>query len=418
MKPTRREFLQLGLGSSTLLACGPTIPTFLARSALAAPAGDRSTGRVLVVVELSGGNDGLNTVVPYGDDAYRKHRPKLQVAAGSLHKVDDHVGLHPALDGLSELLKQGKLAIVQSVGYPNANRSHFESMAIWQTASLAPDDHASGWLNRGVSRRTSPADGDGAAIHIGDTELPRALAGDALSVPSLTRLDQVVRRLGVPDHAGVVAQSAALDRIVHLPRGTAGSHLEFVQRSQVVTFTSSARIEDTLRRGKSDEEMNYTDFGLAQRFKLIAQLIKSGLSTSIYYVQLDGFDTHQNQLEGHAALLTEFSQSISAFFQDLEQAGEEKRVLLLAFSEFGRRLTENASRGTDHGTAAPVFLAGPAVHSGLHGPYPNLTDLEDGDPRHAVDFRRIYATILDHWLNCPSKLVLGQAFAWLPVLRF
>jgi uncharacterized protein (DUF1501 family) len=188
MTSTRREFIQMGLGSSTLLACGATVPAFLARSALAAPAGDRSTGRVLVVLELNGGNDGLNTVVPYGDDAYRKHRPKLQIAAGSLHKVDDHVGLHPALGGLSELLKKRKLAIVQSVGYPNANRSHFESMAIWQTAALQPDDQASGWLNRGVGRRTAATEGDGAAMHIGDTELPRALAGDALDVPSLTRL--------------------------------------------------------------------------------------------------------------------------------------------------------------------------------------------------------------------------------------
>jgi uncharacterized protein (DUF1501 family) len=416
MTSTRREFIQMGLGSSTLLACGATVPAFLARSALAAPAGDRSTGRVLVVLELNGGNDGLNTVVPYGDDAYRKHRPKLQIAAGSLHKVDDHVGLHPALGGLSELLKKRKLAIVQSVGYPNANRSHFESMAIWQTAALQPDDQASGWLNRGVGRRTAATEGDGAAMHIGDTELPRALAGDALDVPSLTRLDQVVRRLGVPDRAGAAAQRAALDRIARLSRGAAGSHLQFVQRSQVVTYASSARIEEILRSSRSDQATNYPDSGLAQRLKLVAQLIKAGLSTSIYYVQLDGFDTHQNQLEAHTALLTEFGQSLSAFFEDLERAGEEKRVILLAFSEFGRRLTENASRGTDHGTAAPVFLAGPAVHSGLHGPYPNLTELQDGDPRHAIDFRRIYATVLDRWLGCPSRLVLGQEFAQLPLI--
>jgi len=253
-------------------------------------------------------------------------------------------------------------------------------------------------------------------MHIGDTELPRALAGDALDVPSLTRLDQVVRRLGIPDRAGAAAQRAALDRVARLPRGTVGSHLQFVQRSQVVTYASSARIEEILRRGSSDRATDYPDFGLAERLKLVAQLIKAGLSTSIYYVQLDGFDTHQNQLEAHVSLLAELGQTLSAFFEDLERAGEEKRVILLAFSEFGRRLTENASWGTDHGTAAPVFLAGPAVRPGLHGPYPNLTDLQDGDPRHAIDFRRIYATLLDHWLDCPSRLVLGQEFARLPLV--
>jgi uncharacterized protein (DUF1501 family) len=413
---TRREFVHLGLGSCALLACGASVPGFLARSALAASPSDRSAGRVLVVLELNGGNDGLNTVVPYGDDAYRKHRPKLQLDAASLHKVDKHIGLHPALRGMAELLEQRKLAIVQSVGYPNANRSHFESMAIWQTATLHPDAKMAGWLNRGVGRRTSAADGDGGAMHIGDSELPRALAGDGQSVPSLTRLDQVVRRLGVPDRAGGALQRSTLDRVAGMPRGAPGSHLQFVQRSRLITFASSARIEEILRRAKPDSAADYPDSGLAQRLKLVAQLIKAGLSTSIYYVQLEGFDTHQNQLAAHAALLEELGQALAAFFLDLERAGEAKRVILLAFSEFGRRLTENASRGTDHGTAAPVFLAGPGVRSGLHGPYPNLTDLEDGDPRHAIDFRRVYATILDRWLDCPSRVVLNEQFAHLEVL--
>ena len=413
MNSTRREFLRLGLDSCTLLACGTTVPRFLARSALCRPGGDKATGRVLVVLELNGGNDGLNTVVPHGDDAYHRHRPRLQLASGSLHKVDDHIGLHPSLNGLSELLNHRRLAIVQGVGYPNANRSHFESMAIWQTATLQPDAHTTGWLNRGVGRRSSAGDGDGAAMHIGDAELPRALAGDALSVPSLTRLDQIVRYLGVPDRVGATAQRAALDRVAGLPRGAPGSHLQFVQRSQVVTYASSARIEEVLRGDKTGGSSEYPDFGLSQRLRLVAQLIKTGLSTSIYYVQLDGFDTHQNQLAAHASLLEELSQSIRAFFEDLARAGEESRVMLLTFSEFGRRLTENASRGTDHGTAAPVFLVGPGVRPGLHGPYPNLTDLEDGDPRHAVDFRRIYATVLDRWLGFPSRLVLGEDFAHL-----
>jgi uncharacterized protein (DUF1501 family) len=416
MKTTRREFAGLGLGSCALLACGTSVPGFLARSALAARQADRSTGRVLVVLELNGGNDGLNTVVPYADDAYSSKRPQLKISAKSLHKLDDHVGLHPALTGLNNLWKDRELAIVQSVGYPNANRSHFKSMAIWQTGMLRPDSDTSGWLNRGVGRRSSVLDGDGSAIHVGDGELPRALTGDALSVPSLDGLDQLVRRLGMPERADTSVHRASLDRVASLPRGAPGSHLQFIQRSQVVTYASSARIERILRSGDSHTSPDYPDSNLARRLRLIARLIQSGLSTSIYYVQLEGFDTHVNQLAAHAALLRELGGAVSSFFGDLRRSGEAGRVLLLAFSEFGRRLTENASRGTDHGTAAPVLVAGPSVRSGLHGPYPNLADLEDNDPRHAIDFRRVYATILDRWLGCPSRSVLGAEFPHLELL--
>jgi uncharacterized protein (DUF1501 family) len=416
MNPTRREFIRLGLGSSTLLACGTTVPEFLARSAMAAPLGDRSTGRVLVVVELVGGNDGLNTVVPYADDAYGRNRPRLRIPAGSLHKLDDHVGLHPELGGLNDLWKKNELAIVQSVGYPNPNRSHFESEAIWYAGALDPEGNAAGWLNRGVARRATASDGDGSAIHVGDGELPGALRGDALSVASLDGLDQLVRRLGMPERDDTPAQRAALDRVTSLPRGEPGSHLQFIQRSQVVTFASSARIERILRAGQSESSPDYPGSALGRRLRLVAQLIEAGLSTSVYYVQIDGFDTHRDQPGTHAALLSEFGDAVSAFFADLRRSREAGRVLLLAFSEFGRRLGENANLGTDHGTAAPVFLAGPSIKPGLHGPYPNLTDLEDGDPRFAIDFRRVYATILDRWLGCPSRPVLGAEFPHLDLI--
>jgi uncharacterized protein (DUF1501 family) len=415
MTATRREFVRLGLGSCTLLSCGMTVPGFLARSAAATPSGDRSTGRVLVVLELNGGNDGLNTVVPYADDAYARHRPRLRIPTGSLHKLDDHIGLHPELFGLNELWKRGELAIVQSVGYPNANRSHFESMDIWQTAMLEPDERAAGWLNRGVGRQAA-ATGGGSAIHVGDREIPRALTGDALAVHSLEGLDQLVRRIGMPERRDTTAHRAALDRVARMPRGEAGSHLQFIQRSQVVTYASSARIEQILRSHGGKSDAGYPDTGLARRLRLVAQLIQAGLSTSIYYVQLEGFDTHVRQLDEHAALLREMGGAVSAFFEDLRQSKEAGRVLVLAFSEFGRRLTENASHGTDHGTAAPVLLAGPSVRRGLHGPYPNLVDLQDGDPRFAVDFRRVYATILDRWLDCPSRPVLGAEFPHLDLL--
>jgi uncharacterized protein (DUF1501 family) len=418
MHPTRRDLLRLGLGTTTLLACGNTVPTFLARSAtaLAAAPDPAAKGRVLVVLQLDGGNDGLNTVVPYRDADYAKHRPKLHLPAANLHKLDDQVGLHPSLAGLAKLWERRQLAVVQSVGYPNPNRSHFESMAIWHTARLKPDAGTPGWLARGLDQKPAAPGGDVHALHIGDTLLPQALAGGQRHVPSLASLEQFRRRLGLPETAGAAEQRAALDSLGRQERGASGSLLQFVERSTLITYTSSARLESVLH-GRA-APAGYPDFyGLAQRLKLIAQLIKAGLTTSLYYTQLSGFDTHANQLNTHAALLREAGDSLRAFLDDLTQAGEAERVLVLVFSEFGRRLAENASGGTDHGTAAPVLLLGPKVRAGVHGSYPNLQDLRDGDPKHALDFRQVYATVLDQWLGCPSAQVLGEPFARLAVLQ-
>ncbi len=415
MHPTRRAFLRLGLGSSALLACGTSVPGFLAASASALAAGspEGSKEHVLVALELTGGNDGLNTVVPYRDDNYYKYRPKIHVPAHSVHRIDERMGLHPSLGGLAKLHQEGQLAIIQSVGYPNPNRSHFRSMAIWHTAELDPKPAAQGWLNRCLQQRTRSAV-DAPALHISDAELPQALAGRELQLPSLTSLEQVRRRLGLPDGPATNAQRAALDQISREPRGQPGSDLQFIQRSGLVAYASSARLEEVLRAGPT-AAVSYPDLGLAKRLSLIAQLIKAGLTTSIYYTQLGGFDTHLNQVGTHPALLQELGGSLRAFFTDLNQAGEATRVLVLVYSEFGRRLAENASGGTDHGTAAPVFLVGPEVRAGLHGPYPNLEDLEDGDPKYAIDFRRVYATVLDRWLGCPSERVLGSKLTHLPV---
>lgn len=416
MHPSRRDFLRRGLGASPLLACGATVPTFLARSAAAlTPASETGKGRVLVVLQLDGGNDGLNTVVPYRDDDYRKHRPKLALAADRLHKIDDRVGLHPALGGLSKLLERQQLAVVQSVGYPNPNRSHFDSMAIWHTARLKADRGTPGWLARGLDERPPATGGDAPALHIGETLLPQALVGGQRHVPSLGSLEQFRRRLGVAETAGANEQRTSLDALTSPGHGAPGSLLQFVERSTLLTYTSSARLEGILQGQKS--ATGYSEFyGLAQRFKLIAQLIKAGLATSIYYTQLGGFDTHSNQLGTHDNLLREAGESLRAFFDDLKQAGEDRRVVVLVFSEFGRRLAENGSGGTDHGTAAPVFLLGPAVKAGVHGPYPNLQELHDGDPKHAIDFRQVYATVLMDWLGVSAKTVIGGEFKGLSLL--
>jgi uncharacterized protein (DUF1501 family) len=415
MHPTRRDFLRLGLGTSTLLACGATVPTFLANAAntLAAERAQDADGRILVVLQLDGGNDGLNTVAPYADDDYVKHRPRLHLDAKAVARIDDHVGFHPTLSAFAKLLEARQLTVVQSVGYPNPNRSHFESMAIWHTARPNPQRDTPGWLAREMDVRPPAPGADVPALHVSGELLPQALAGSQRHVPSFTSLEQFRRRLGVPESAGAREQRTALDAIAAEERGGPGSLLQFVERSAVLTYTSSARLESLAGGPAAGYPEN---FGLARRLRLISQLIKAGLTTSIYYTQLGGFDTHANQLGTHDNLLREMGVSLQAFLKDLNEAGHGQRVVVLVFSEFGRRLTENASGGTDHGTAAPVFLLGAPVKSGLHGPYPNLSDLADGDPKHALDFRRVYATLLDRWLKWPSDKVLGESFELLPVL--
>jgi uncharacterized protein (DUF1501 family) len=417
MSLSRRDLLRLGLGTSALLACGRRVPAFLANSAatLAAEPAANDKGRVLVVVELTGGNDGLNTVVPFADDVYRKLRPRLRLEKEALVKVDDRVGLHPSLAGFGKLLEAGQLAIVQSVGYPNPNRSHFESMATWHCARLRATRDTSGWLARCLDARPLPPGGDVPALHINTGTLPQALTGGERFVPSVANLEQFARRLGIPESAGAAEQRTALDALAGEPRGTPGSLLQFVERTSTLTYASSARLEAVLK--DQNAAKGYPEFyGLARRLKVLAQLIKAGLSTSIFYTQLDGFDTHANQLGNHGGLLRQVGDSLKAFLDDLNKAGEGKRVVVLVFSEFGRRLAENASAGTDHGTAAPVFLLGAGVKAGLHGPYPDLEKLEDGDPKHAIDFRSVYAALLQTWLSVPAEKVLGGQFEALPVV--
>jgi uncharacterized protein (DUF1501 family) len=403
MNTSRRRFLQHALGSSALLSVGLHVPAFLARSARAAGTG---TGqRVLVVVQLSGGNDGLNTVVPYGDELYAKHREVLRLGADQVLKIQQGLGLHPSMDGLARLLQENRLAIVQGVGYPNPDRSHFRSMDIWHTARPEVVDTRDGWLGRALDTVPAEERRDVAGIHLGPSPLPLALVSQHTSVPSLESLE----RFRLKTAGGAMATSA-LAELAQAPRAEQSELLDFIRRSTLNAYASSEQVQEAIGSGTSGAE--YPEYALAQRLKTIAQLIDAGLSTRIYYVALDGFDTHANQLEAHAGLLREFSSSVEAFVHDLAARGQLERVLVLAFSEFGRRVAENASAGTDHGTAAPVFLAGGAVRAGLIGEHPSLADLDqEGDVKFHTDFRQVYAELLDRWLGCPSQTVLGREFA-------
>src|SRR5262245_26600625 len=279
MNLSRRELLRLG--SSSLVACGAGVPLFLERTARGvSEPGTKCKGRVLVVVQLDGGNDGLNAVVPFKDDDYKKARPRLQIAEKAVLRIDDRVGFHPALTPFAKLLEDGKLAVVQSVGYPNPSRSHFQSMAVWHAARPGARTDAPGWLARLLDATPVTPGGDAPGIHLSiePQPQPQALMGGQRQVPSLASLEQFRRRLGLGESAGAAEQRAALDRLAGREHGRLGSLLNFVERSAALSYGSSARLEKVAGAGPGAD---YPQNGLAQRLRVIAQLIKAGLTTSI-----------------------------------------------------------------------------------------------------------------------------------------
>jgi uncharacterized protein (DUF1501 family) len=405
----RRDFLKSTLGASTLVAMGAaTVPAFLGRSALAARSAPAGGGdRALVVVQLIGGNDGLNTVVPHGLDGYARNRRALRLPAAALRPLTKEIGLHPALGQLAKLLDDRRLAVVQGVGYPNPDRSHFRSMEIWETGRLEAGALETGWLGRALDGLATKAGEDSPALHIGTRTFPLALRSKRTEVPSLATLEQYRLQLGGSDSERR-AERAALDQMARFDRPGDDPLLGFLRRSTLTAYDSSQRLEQVTKAASTDAK--YPDHGLARRLSLIGQIIKAGFGTKIFYTSLDGFDTHANQLGTHEALLTELSDSIAAFHADLAKAGHADRVALLTFSEFGRRVRENASQGTDHGAAAPLFVVGPVRQAGLVGAHPDLEALDDGDLKFHTDFRRVYASLLQSWLGIPSEPIVGAGF--------
>ncbi len=411
---SRRKFLAAvsaaaGAATTGLVSLSPQVPGFLLESA--AYGAERPGERVLVVLQLSGGNDGLNTVIPYKEEAYRKSRPSLAFGEGNVLNVESGLGLHPSLTGMATLLEKRQLAIVQGVGYPNPNRSHFESMDIWHTAHTQPQDRAAGWLGRAFdARRAALAEvADPPALHLGTEDQPLALAARDVPCPSIRSLDQFKLEPG-----GDPRQREAIVAAAGAPRGGASDLLKFVQTRATSALEVSRRIEASAQEYKTP--IQYPGSNLAQKLKRVAQLIDAGLATRVYYVALDGFDTHSNQADAHAALLSQLGGALAAFAEDLQGHGQLDRVLTLVFSEFGRRAEENASRGTDHGAAAPLFLVGNGVLPGLVGKHPRLDDLEDGDVKFHTDFRTLYAAVLENWLGWPAAPILGEAYAPAKVL--
>ncbi len=395
----RRQFLTRSLKTSSLVALSAAVPQFVARTALAAAPGKDT---ILVVVEMTGGNDGLNTVIPYADDLYHKARPTLRQTAEKVVKLDDHVGLHGGMQGFKAMWDAGQLAVVQGVGYPNPDRSHFEAMDIWQSADLKRAT-PTGWLGRTASE-TENKSGGIPIIQIGGSKLPLALAGapgsGAVSIgqKNAFRLD-----LGAGSDQQHAPRRKLLEDLAK-PATQSEDLLSFVQQRQLQTLTAVEHLRELLEGPKA---IRAYGSGLYQKLQLIAGLIARGFGTRIFYVNIDGFDTHANQAVEHQRLLAELADSIRNFFDGLKESKDADRVRVMTFSEFGRRTLENSSRGTDHGAASCLFVAGPSVKGGVVGKHPSLADLDAGDLKYHTDFRRVYATLLDSWLACDSKAVLG-----------
>lgn len=411
--PTRREFLRGGL---ILLTASAAAPAFLAKTGLAtvAPSASRAsaTRNTLVVVQLSGGNDGLNTVIPYSDPLYRQARPQLAVPEGDVLPLNAELGLHPALGPLKARYDAGQLAVVAGVGYPNPDRSHFRAMDIWQTAEPAAYART-GWLGRYLSGCACSQGDQAPAISITQT-LPRAFWTESLFVPSLTNL-QSYRFFTDPrypaDREAQLRAIKALDAATDALR----PYAEFLGQQSLNALANA----DELQRiaGGWQTPVEYPPNNpLAGALKTVGALIAGDLGARVAYVQLGGFDTHANQKNTQQRLLDQLAGALDAFQHDLEAMGKADEVVTMTFSEFGRRVKENGSAGTDHGTAEPMFVLGTRVRGGIYGQQPSLSDLDNGDLRFQADFRAVYATVLERWLGADATQVLGAPYAPLAFL--
>ena len=431
---TRREFLR-----STVLGASATwtVPMFVERTFADLHMGARDLatqpvtgkdGTVLVVLQLAGGNDGLNTLVPFTDDAYHKARPRLAKKEKEIITLSDHVGLNASMPYLGSLFKEGNLGVVQGVGYPNPNRSHFVSTSIWETADIA-NRSSTGWIGRYFDNACSGADPTvGISLNKTQPESFGALKnpGVCLSSPELYRwihgggekaqAEEFFASLNSPEDDDSPADGASID----MPAGgkvggiEGEGNLAFLERVAMDARVSSAKILELAAKHKT--KVAYEGTPIARSLNMVSRLIAGGMPTRVYYVSHGGFDTHNQQVNSHDRLLGQLDRALKSFFADLKAQGNAERVVLMTFSEFGRRVSENASAGTDHGRASCLFVAGERVKGGLYGKYPSLTDLDQGDLKHTVDFRGVYASVLQGWLKTSAKPILKGDFPTMPII--
>lgn len=358
--------------------------------------------RVLVLLNLQGGNDGLNCVVPHGNDAYYQMRPTLAIPRSDVLAIDAQIGFNPGMQSFKALYDKGNVAIVQGVGYPDPDHSHFRSTEIWQTA--APDRYEhTGWLGRYLDDANLPKDNLFNGLALAQV-LPEVLVSNSVDVPAVAQLNGY----------GLVSDRNAFARKTYSQ--LVGDN-KFPFASPYLAHI--AEIEDHAQRGSEElpklvagykTDAPYPPTPLGRSLALAAQIVGSNLGTRVLYVQHGSFDTHVSQKATQDRLLREFSDAIAAFYQDLHAHGNDTRVLTMTFSEFGRRIAENGSRGTDHGEASPLFLIGGGVKGGTYGSVPDLQKTNMGNVAFTTDFRSVYATVLERWLGRPSQKILGGTF--------
>lgn len=363
------------------------------------------TGKILVVVQLSGGNDGLNTVIPYRNDIYYQNRPTLGIKAEEVLKVGDELGFNPAMAALQPLYDEGLLTVLNSVGYPNPDRSHFRSMDIWHTASDSTEYLSTGWLGRYLDSNCQNCQLPYHALELDDS-LSLALKGQfhsgfAMSDPK--RLKKTT------DNQFLKAIARHSDQHDH------EEQVSYLYKTMIDTQSSADYLFQQSNVFTSKTDYPQTPFG--KDLKQIAELITADTDTKIYYVSLTGFDTHANQKNQQERLLRQYAEGMKAFVADLKQHNLLDDTLIMTFSEFGRRVNQNASNGTDHGTANNLFLIGGKLKKpGFFNDGPDLTTLDKGDLIHQIDFRSIYTTVLDKWLESSAPEILGQGFNGLELL--
>lgn len=393
MQVNRRRFLQVGsLASASLM-----LPKFLKamEQGNLVPPGNK----VLVVVQLSGGNDGLNTVIPYRNDIYYKMRPTLGIKREQALALNDELGIHPALKSFKALYDDGALGILNSVGYPNPDRSHFRSMDIWQSASDSKDYWGTGWLGRYLDAQCKGCDKPTQALEIDDT-LSMALKGDAVKGLALT---DPQRLFGASNDRYF---KELLDKQKH---DDEHQNVGYLYKTMAETISSAAYIQQQFKTYKSKESYPTTELG--RNMKTIAELIMTDINTSVYYVSHGSFDTHVGQQQQQQRLFEQLSDALQVFTTDLKKNDRFKDVLVMTFSEFGRRVGQNASGGTDHGTANNMFLIGGGLQQkGVLNEGPDLGNLQEGDLQYKVDFKNVYATLLKKWLGADDQAILKKQY--------
>lgn len=401
--PTRRQFLEQCVCGGAVALGSAMLPSGLFTAAAAQARGNK----LLVVLEMAGGNDGLNTFIPYRDPLYSRLRPALAVPSPDVISLDPAIGMHPSLRPLAQLHERGGFAVVLNVGYPEPNRSHFRSLDVWQSGVAEREDTSSGWIGRYAESREG---GALQAIGVDLTERPVALSARTAELPvipadgfrlytgsgSAAEAKRALRDWTTLDLAGRPALAGAL------------------QDAAKVAYRASEQLEASLATARTGAA--HPDTPLGRQLRLTAELAEADVGVRIAFLRLGGFDTHAGQRGVHGDLLAQLAEAVSAFFADLKARGLASNVLLMAYSEFGRRVAENASLGTDHGAAGPMFACSGGLRGGVYGGRLDLEDLDEGDLRYKVDFRQVYATVLSRWLEVPVEPVLGREYPLVPFL--